>query len=60
MRWTPFLRVMYPSIKRTEIIKAKIIKLKVLVKVSDKEAIWKNLGDLKVGDKILKKKIWPV
>lgn len=29
---------------------------KVLVKVSDKEAIWKNLGDLKVGDKILKKK----
>jgi ribonucleotide reductase alpha subunit len=30
---------------------------KVLVKVSDKEAIWKNLGDLKVGDKILKKKI---
>jgi len=30
---------------------------KVLVKINDKEAIWKNLGDLKVGDKILKKKI---
>jgi hypothetical protein len=30
---------------------------KVLVKINDKEAIWKKLDDLKVGDKILKKKI---
>jgi len=30
---------------------------KVLVKINDKEAVWKKLDDLKVGDKILKKKI---
>jgi len=33
---------------------------KVLVKINDKEAIWKKLDDLKVGDKILKEKIRPV